>query len=179
MNFFFQDRDLQCDFNSPFWEETTCAWSYAPSSGLVTYPWKRMEWVKNIDLSAENYWIGKDPRTDNYHLAGFEAGDYLLLSKWQVENGPRMFDSHFGFAYKARNTNVKVSLYLDDGSNPTVILDKFVDAIQKSVVDEGWHYFSKNLTDFQRAHSTSEFKWRVGIFTNTLQKQLSEYFFFL
>ena len=141
-----------------------------------------MEWVKNIDLSAENYWIGKDPRTDNYHLAGFEPGDYLLLSKWQVENGPRMFDSHFGFAYKARNTNVKVSLYKDGDSTPVVILDKFVDAIQKSVVDEGWHYFSKNLSDVtflkDAWDSSTEIKWRVSGFTITLRNQFFKIFLF-
>ena len=59
-----------------------------------------------------------------------------------------MFDPVFGFAYKAKNTNIKVSiLKKDDLSNPEVILDKFVDKIENEVVSEGWTYFSKNLSD--------------------------------
>ena len=42
-----------------------------------------------------------------------------------------MFDPVFGFAYKAKNTNIKVSIFKkDDLSNPEVILDKFVDKIE-------------------------------------------------
>ena len=59
-----------------------------------------------------------------------------------------MFDPFFGFAYKAKNTNIKVSIFKkDDLSNPEVILDKFVDKIENEVVSEGWTYFSKNLSD--------------------------------
>ena len=59
-----------------------------------------------------------------------------------------MFDPVFGFAYKAKNTNIKVSIVKkDDLSNPEVILDKFVHKIENEVVSEGWTYFSKNLSD--------------------------------
>ena len=59
-----------------------------------------------------------------------------------------MFDPFFGFAYKAKNTNIKVSIFKkDDLSNPEVILDKFVDKIENEVVTEGWTYFSKNLSE--------------------------------
>ena len=102
---------------------------------------------------------------DNYYLAGYYTGDYMLQSKWQHENGPRMFYPMFGFAYKAINTNVKVSLYKDGESSPVVILDKFHDKIEHNDVDDGWHYFSKNLTNvaFLKSawDSSTAIKWRV------------------
>ena len=39
-----------------------------------------MEWVKFKDFDDENYWFAKDPKIDNYHLAGYYTGDYMLLS---------------------------------------------------------------------------------------------------
>ena len=39
-----------------------------------------MEWVKFKDFNDENYWFAKDPKIDNYHLAGYYTGDYMLLS---------------------------------------------------------------------------------------------------
>ena len=71
----------------------------------------------------------------------------------------------FGFAYKAINTNVKVSLYKDGESSPVVILDKFHDKIEHNDVDDGWYYFSKNLTDvaFLKSawDSSTAIKWKV------------------
>ena len=66
---------------------------------------------------------------DNYYLAGYYTGDYMLQSKWQHENGPRMFYPMFGFAYKAVNTNVKVSLIKDGDSNHVIVLDRFVEKV--------------------------------------------------
>ena len=166
----FHNTDLQCAFNSPYWEALECAWFFQPSQNLISYPLRRMEWVKTDDFTAENYWIKTDPKTDNYHLAGFHTGDYMLLSRWQHENGPRLFYPMFGFAYNAINTNVKVSLYLDGVSTPTVVLDKFVDKIQHDIVDEGWSYFSKNLSDVTFLKdawaSSTQIKWRILIELN-------------
>ena len=74
------DNDLQCDFNSPYWEDLECAWSFRPSEDLISAPLKRMEWVKFNDFNDENYWFSKDPKIDNYHLAGYYTGHYMLLS---------------------------------------------------------------------------------------------------
>ena len=83
-----------------------------------------------------------------------------------------MFDPFFGFAYKAKNTNIKVSIFKkDDLSNPEVILDKFVDKIENEVVSEGWTYFSKNLSEVAILKtawddSATEFKWRILVELN-------------
>ena len=66
------DTDLQCDFNNPFWEEVECGWSFKPSEGLITEPLRRMEWVKNKDFKASNYWIDKYSLTGNYYTLNTE-----------------------------------------------------------------------------------------------------------
>ena len=182
------DNDLQCDFNSPYWEDLECAWSFRPSEGLISAPLRRMEWVKFKDFNDENYWFAKDPKIDNYHLAGYYTGDYMLLSgnyvinvseneninliflitiAWQQNNKAykRMFYPMFGFAYKAVNTNVKVSLIKEGDSNHVIVLDRFVEKVNGDE-SEGWHYFSKNLShvDFLKDawDSDTEIKWRVS-----------------
>ena len=49
------DTDLQCDFNSPYWEDLECAWSFKPSA--LSIPLRKMEWVKAADSTSGNYWI--------------------------------------------------------------------------------------------------------------------------
>ena len=48
-----------------------------------------MERVKVTDFTDENYWISEQTLTDNYQLAGFYIGDYMLLSQWIPEKGHR------------------------------------------------------------------------------------------
>ncbi len=50
----FLDRDIQCDFESPFWEENDCSWKYQASSLKLTREmvgedldkdyWKRLDY---------------------------------------------------------------------------------------------------------------------------------------
>ena len=62
-----------------------CAWAFRPSEGLISTPLRQMEWVKFKDFDDENYWFAKDPKIDNYHLAGYYTGDYMLLSgDWYI-----------------------------------------------------------------------------------------------
>ena len=184
------DTDLQCDFNNPFWEEVECAWSFKPSEGLVTSPLRRMEWVKNKDFKSSNYWLDKNSLTgrnylrysnaefhidhyihwslflDNHYLAGYHPGDYMLLSEWQKEKDPRIFDSHFGFEFKAINTQVKVTIHKKGDTNPEDLLDKFYAKIEHNDVDDGWHYFLKNLTEVNMLKtnwdSGTAIEWRVS-----------------
>ena len=50
-------------------------------------------------------------------LVGSAANtNYALVSAIQVEEGPRLFDTTFGFFYKAKNTNIKV-IFVETASN--------------------------------------------------------------
>ena len=60
----FLDTDLQCDFNSPYWEDLECAWSFKPSA--LSIPLRKMEWVKAADSTAGNYWITDSATTGIY-----------------------------------------------------------------------------------------------------------------
>ena len=59
------DRDLQCDFNNMYWEESECAWSFKPSltqSKLSSSTPFRMT-RRLVDASTDktfNYWQQKD-----------------------------------------------------------------------------------------------------------------------
>ena len=75
----------------------------------------------------------------------------------------------FGFAYKAANTNVKVSFIKDGDSSHVVVLDRFMEKVNGDE-SEGWHYFLKNLThvDFLKNawDSDSKVDWRVSVHHN-------------
>ena len=151
-----------------------------------------MEWVKFNDFNDENYWFPKDPKIDNYHLAGYYTGDYMLLSglskimkihfyrelyvlcfnliliilEWQkTERAYTAFYPMFGFAYKAANTNIKVTLINNDDSTHVVVLDRFMEKVNGDE-GEGWHYFLKNLTQVEFLKnawdSDDKFNWRVS-----------------
>ena len=55
---------MQCDFNSPYWEDLECAWSFEPSA--LSIPLRKMEWVKAADSTAGNYWITDSATTGIY-----------------------------------------------------------------------------------------------------------------
>jgi len=58
--------------------------------------------------------------SDNYVLYANIPGDYVLLSATQRDNGSRLFDPYFGFAYKGLNTQVRKTIlnYLDQMQYP-------------------------------------------------------------
>ena len=79
----------------------------------------------------------------------------------------------FGFAYKAVNTNVKVSFIIMGDSNHVVVLDRFMEKVNGDE-SEGWHYFLKNLThvDFLKNawDSDSKVDWRVSVHHNEFEQ---------
>ena len=59
------DRDLQCDFNNMYWEESECAWSFKPSLTQLylssSAPFRMTR--RLVDASTDktfNYWQQKD-----------------------------------------------------------------------------------------------------------------------
>ena len=63
--FTFLDRDLQCDFNNMYWEESECSWSFRPTltKGLsfsqTPYRMTR-RLVDPLTDTTLNYWQQKD-----------------------------------------------------------------------------------------------------------------------
>ena len=76
------------------------------------------------------------------------------MSAIQVEEGPRLFDTVFGFYYKAKNTQIKV-IFVETASNTQhVQLDllEYPPSSSSNLPNEiddfsSWKYFSKNLSD--------------------------------
>ena len=67
----FKSRDLQCDFNSPFWEEHDCAWYYSQSlmHTLGFGPMTRFQRVKDTtEVHAAYYWRRPDAKIGNAFL---------------------------------------------------------------------------------------------------------------
>ena len=90
-------------------------------------------------------------------LKGATAGKYSLSSPIQREEGPRMFYPHFGFAYKAVNTNVKVILR----SSAFKIVDF---EVTKPLTNTDWEYYFKDLSTTPLGTvwaGTSEYFWQI------------------
>ncbi len=49
------DRDLQCDFDSPFWEESDCNWKYSATSQKLIR--------ESVTTQNYNYWKRLDNKT--------------------------------------------------------------------------------------------------------------------
>ena len=85
-----------------------------------------------------------------------------MVSPIQKIHGPRLFYPHFGFAYRATNTRIRVVL-LEGLESPTkhVLLDETFDRV------DTWRYFMKNLTEvafLEEAWSADppvEKEWRI------------------
>ena len=82
--------------------------------------------------------------SENYFIHGNEEGKYALISPILRESGKRWFYPHFGFAYKAISTNVKIVFVSDIGGSDskTVIMDESFNDLNTN-----WKYFFKNLSD--------------------------------
>ena len=90
----------------------------------------------------------------------------LIILEWQqTERAYTAFYPMFGFAYKAANTNIKVTLINNDDSTHVVVLDRFMEKVNGDE-GEGWHYFLKNLTQVEFLKnawdSDDKFNWRVS-----------------
>ena len=64
-NFIVSDRDLQCDFNNMYWEESECAWTFKPTFSQQTLssdpPFRMIR--RLVDPATDrtfNYWQQKD-----------------------------------------------------------------------------------------------------------------------
>ena len=82
-------------------------------------------------------------------LAGPTANtNYALVSAIQLEEGPRLFDTTFGFFYKAKNTNIKV-VFVEKASNTQHVQFDMLENPPNNEIDttSSWKYFSKNLSD--------------------------------
>ena len=71
-----------------------------------------------------------------------------MVSAIQVEEGPRLFDTTFGFFYKAKNTNIKV-VFVEKASNTQHVQFDMLENPLNNEIDttSSWKYFSKNLSD--------------------------------
>jgi len=138
---FATDRDLQCDFDSPFWSSTDCKWHY--NQALMTSLQlgnPGLLFVRTLGpVSDLNYWRSPQATTglivfkmkklwpsyiwqcssDNYVLGATSAGSYALFSPIQKETGPRLLDQFFGFAYSGTNATIRAVLL----KNGTYLLD--------------------------------------------------------
>jgi len=61
------DRDLRCDFDSPFWEQQDCSWRYnlaaMASTGLSTATGLNAFSRVKITTPDYNYWLRQNPKT--------------------------------------------------------------------------------------------------------------------
>ena len=51
------DRDIQCDFESPFWEESNCNWKYALGSKKLNR--------EAVPANSTSYWKDLDGKKGN------------------------------------------------------------------------------------------------------------------
>ena len=142
----FHDRDLQCDFNSPFWEVQDCSWRYS-NSLVQEIGFESNETFVRILAEDEhtfsNYWRPQNVKSDNYILIGTNPGKYHLASPILREFGPRQHHPHFGFVYRGYNGKLKVILIEDQ--DPTKKHEIFSTNLEANV----WTYFSKNLSEVE------------------------------
>ena len=140
----FHDRDLQCDFNSPFWEVQDCLWRY--NSTLI----KELGFDSNETFTRSlakdeskhgNYWRIANSKSDNFIMMGNNPGNYHLVSPILREFGPRQHNPHFGFVYRGNKASLKV-LFLED-SDPSKPHEVFASNLEANV----WTYFGKNLSE--------------------------------
>ena len=92
-------------------------------------------------------------------LVGATANtNYGLVSAIQVEEGPRLFYPHFGFFYKAKNTNVKV-IFAETASGTKHEIKNSLEN------DFYWKSFSKNLSDVSFLNTawggSTKLEWQV------------------
>jgi hypothetical protein len=92
--------------------------------------------------------------SDNYILSGTVAGQYMLFSQVQKENGPRLFDPFFGFAYMGKLSSYRVIIF----QNSIAQFD-LTPLPNVKVTSMSWNYFSKNLSSLSFFNSS----WNTGI----------------
>ena len=142
----FHDRDLQCDFNSPFWAVQDCSWRYnktlAKEIGLESNE-TFVRILAEDELTFSNYWRPQNVKSDNYILIGPNPGSYHLVSPILREFGPRQHHPHFGFVYRGDHGQMKV-IFIED-QDPTKKHEIFSTQLEANV----WTYFSKNLSEVE------------------------------
>ena len=142
----FEDRDLQCDFNSPFWEVQDCSWR-SNKSLIKDLGSDTNETFTRILAQDENnygnYWRPSNSKSDNFLLVGDRPGKYHLVSPILRESGPRQHDPHFGFVFRGDKSQIKVSIVENlDVTKVHLIFELDVEA-------NIWTYYGKNLSEVQ------------------------------
>ena len=100
-----------------------------------------------------------------------ENANYALVSAIQVEEGPRLFNPHFGFFYKPKNTRVKVIFVEKASGTQHVIMNVLENPLGNEIDREmEWKYFSKNLSDVSFLSTAwkgnSKLAWQVIVSWN-------------
>ena len=63
--FFKLDRDLQCDFDSPFWEQQDCNWRYSPTLMTSLSMASNLNTFTRVQITTPdyNYWLKPNAKT--------------------------------------------------------------------------------------------------------------------
>ena len=95
---------------------------------------------------------------DNYILSGTGPGQYMLFSPLQKENGPRLFDPFFGFAYMGKLASFRIIIFQNN-----VAQFDLTPSPNVRVGYMSWNYFSKNLSSlpFFSTSWNSGKEWQV------------------
>ena len=159
------DRDIQCDFNNEFWEETGCNWRYdtkfIESIGLDPSVNRFKRKLANNEHTNGGYWRFHEMKSDNYFLGSEAEGFYTLVSPVLIENGPRQFYPQFGFAMRGKKMKLKIYFVAIETLERHIIYSEDRDT-QKIKM---WEYLTFNLTEnvYLKAawDSGVELKWRI------------------
>lgn len=91
---------------------------------------------------------------DNYVLGATTPGTYTIFSPMQKEQGPRLLDQYFGFAYMGKGGNIR-SFILKNGIKTDLTPPGFLNP-----AGNYWEYFLKNITSAVDSYAASD-EWQV------------------
>ena len=61
------DRDIQCDFDNDFWEESDCNWRYNHSLVLTSLGVDSYQLIREkVTTNFTNYWRSNDTKAGNF-----------------------------------------------------------------------------------------------------------------
>ncbi len=102
-------------------------------------------------------------------LSGKSVGEYALFSPIQKDVELKIFDLFFGFAFKGKNSKVRV---IARQILPTTLLQDLTPATSLNANSESWSYFSRNLSNIQFLasawSSNAPIEWQVKIIQETI-----------
>ena len=158
------DRDIQCDFDNIFWEETGCNWRYdnqfVESIGLDPGQKFKRKLADNEHTNG-NYWRFREMKSDNYFMQSVGTGFFSLVSPILLEDGPRPFFPQFGFAMRGKKVITNVYFVeIESGTKHTIFTeDRDAERLKQ------WDYFTFNLTEVSFLKSAwdagTKLEWRI------------------